>query len=142
MYQNKAARLALHKFRGSNTKDLLNECKWLSCKQLIWYHSITSLHRFFYTKQPAYFTTQFVINPLRAAGLRQNKDVNCIKPNRPYSINKEKYQWKFRSTTMWNTIPMEIRGIEKYVKFKWTLKKWITDNINVKGDIFEIVNNV
>ncbi len=142
-YQNKAARLALHKFRGSNTKDLLNECKWLSCKQLIWYHSITSLHRFFYTKQPAYFTTQFVINPLRAAGLRQNKDVMRIKPNRPYSINKEKYQWKFRSTTMWNTIPMEIRGIEKYVKFKWTLKKWINDNISVKGDIFdEIVNNV
>ena len=59
--QNKAARFVARRGRYTPVQDLLNQCGWLSVRQLVCYHSIILIYKT-KTKFPSKLATQFPYN--------------------------------------------------------------------------------
>ena len=117
--QNKAARIVcLASFRASR-QEIFARLKWLSVKQLIFYHTALSTYRIRTSGQPDY---------LAMIMSRDNRRGNIMVPNSILSLAKNSYC--FRGAVDWNSLPHSIRNLRSKEKFKIELKKWILENIH------------
>merc|ERR1712105_191966 len=127
--------LALNIFKGSNTKDLLRKCSWLSIKQLIWYHSLILLWKIVNTDKIPHFKNQISSDRCRAQNLRRLEPKGNLYLNSNPSTIRVKNSFIHRSVVMWNSLPTEMKLINSYPTFKSKTKEWILINIEVHGDV-------
>jgi len=105
---------------------LLNQCGWLSIRQLVLYHSLLQVYKTKHTKNPEYFYTKFSKKfPYRT----RFAEGSTIKQDEIVHSELAKSNFTYRATCEWNELPIEIRQAPKLVRFKKMLKKWILVNI-------------
>ena len=126
--QNKAARIVTRLRWGTETSFLLNQIGWLSVKQLVIYHSLILVFKIQQEHKPVYlrekFKNKFAYQTRQATG-------NCFVQNDTPKSEKSRTAFAYKSTIMWNSLPPQIRKIEKLEKFKSVLKKWVKQNTPV-----------
>ena len=123
--QNRAARQVTKLSWFTATRRLLNQCNWLSIKQLIFYHSAIIVYRTTKTRTPLYLSQHLSTEhpyPTRLAtggGIRFEGTHGGI-------VNKS---FLIRSARDYNSIPASIRSSTSLATFKKQLKQWIKLNI-------------
>ena len=126
--QNKAARYVTKLPWRTATTTLLNQCGWLSVRQLVRYHSLVLLFKIKSEKTPKYLydkistefpnTRQAPANSLK--GTRQFKTVTAQRSFLPRTIQD------------WNDLPCCLQEITSLLHFKLKLKLWIKENVPIK----------
>ena len=130
--QNRAARLVTKLGWGTSTKVLLDQCGWLSVKQLVEYHSLILVYKIKSKRKPEYLynklSVPFTSNTRQSVG---NTLENKIKESRiEYELNRTSFIP--RTILSWNKIPSNIRLSPTTDIFKKRLKEWIRTNVNLK----------
>ena len=127
--QNRAARKVTKLAWRTSTQTLLNQCGWLSVKQLVEYHSLLLTYKVKSEGKPLYLKDKlcrkFSYNTRLAAG-------DGIR----YSdrIKHELYKTSFipRVTVSWNNLPNNMRQSKNIEIFKKDCKAWILSHIPIK----------
>ena len=126
--QNRAARLVTRLGWHTSTQILLDQCGWLSVKQLVAYHSLVLVFKIKSDKKPVYLAdrldTNFSYNTRLAEG-------NGIRVNRRLKSDLHQKSFIPRSTKLWNSLPPHIRLSPKVTSFRGKLKSWIKSNIEI-----------
>ena len=127
--QNKAARSVTKLSWFTSTRKLLLQCNWLSVRQLATYHTALQV---FKTKQwhsPDYidkrFSAAFPYNT-RAAKTEQIRILQEVE----YATTSQSFM--VRSIKLWNSLPVELRVINKIEQFKPKLRKWVKENVELE----------
>ena len=130
--QNRAARIVTKSGWLTSTKSLLDQCGWLSVKQLVEYHSLLLVYKIKSEGKPAYLFTKlsqpFTSSTRFSAG---NISENKIKETRN---DNELHKSSFipRTISSWNSIPSNVRLSPDLKTFKVRVKVWIRNNIDLK----------
>ena len=126
--QNRAARQVTRLNWFTPTRRLLQQCGWLSIKQLIFYHSALTIFKTRESRVPFYLTQKIVTEhpyPTRFAtggGIRSEGIFGGLS-SRSFLI---------RGPRDFNNIPADIRNCKTLLTFKQKLKNWVKMNIPVK----------
>ena len=127
--QNRAARLVTKLDWYTSTSTLLNQCGWLSVRQLIIYHSLLMIFKIKTDKKPVYFhqkiSKQFNYKTRFASDNSVKIDQQVKK-----EISQQKFLYKF--SKQWNELPSEIKHEQNVKQFKVKLKLWVRSNVPVK----------
>ena len=123
--QNKAARSVTKKTWYTPTHTLLQQCNWLSIKQLIFYHTVLQVWKVRTDTMPVYINSKIQLAITRSAS-----EGTLRVPIVEKSLSSKSFM--VRSATMWNTVPTSIRSIKKFESFKRKLKQWTKANIEIE----------
>ena len=115
--QNSAARYVAQSRKDVSRKDLFREVRWLTVRQLIYYHTALTIHRIRNAQEPEYLSEILT---------RDNRLNKIIIPNSNLTLAKQSFC--FRGAEDWNKLPIEIRACRKIGTFKTKLRSWILDN--------------
>ena len=115
--QNSAARYVAQSRKDVSRKDLFREVRWLTVRQLIYYHTALTIHRIRNAQEPEYLSEILT---------RDNRLNKIIIPNSNLTLAKQSFC--FRGAEVWNKLPIEIRACRKIGTFKTKLRSWILDN--------------
>ena len=136
---NKVARLVTKLDIFTPTSVLLQQCGWMSVKQLMAYHSIVLLHKTLKNQTPSYLFQKVTSRSeqyntrqaaeyaaaLEAAGVMEQPGVeNC-------ELGITSSSWCWSSVRWYNRLPPSLRAENKLGKFKTRLKDWVTMNIEI-----------
>ena len=123
--QNKAARCVTktNDFY-TPTSELLDQCGWLSVRQLVFYHTVLQLWKTMRTKRPAHIYSQMELTRTRSASTG-----NLKIPSRKTTLATKSFI--VRAPKYWNEIPSEIRECDTLNQFKSKLKKYIKQHVPV-----------
>ena len=120
--QNKVARCVTRLGWFTPTKQLLLQCNWLSVRQLATYHTALQVYKAIRDHKPEYidrkFSRPFPYNTRAAAG-----DGIRILLDADYS---------FSSQSFIDSLPAELRIMNKVDKFKKGLRPWIRDRVELE----------
>ena len=128
--QNRAARAVTRMSWFTPTRVLLEKCKWLSVKQLVFYHRVVTAHRIIKTKAPMYLNKKMSTNhpyqtrQATGGGIRfgeQFEGKSSLSGN----------SFCYSGTRDYNVIPAEIRAAKTIQNFKCKLRKWVKSNVPV-----------
>ena len=122
--QNKAARTVTRLTWYTPTRKLLQQCNWLSVKQLIFFHTVLLVWRVKKSEQPVYIKSKF--QPSRTRTADQG---NFWLPGVQYTLSRKSFM--IRSASSWNSIPPDIRNSNTIGTFKKKLKEWTKLNIDI-----------
>ena len=111
--QNRAARWVTSSSKRTKVSKLLKDTGWLSISELAIYHTLLQLWKILRLGKPDAMYTEFT--------LTVDLLVNTTVPRLQFTMDG--FRW--RSTTTWNTLPKEIRCINKLPVFKKAVKSWI-----------------
>jgi hypothetical protein len=122
--QNKAARVVTKCGKRTPIKSLLSQYGWLSVAQLSVYHSLLLMYKILSTKSPLYLHTK--LTGVQEAKHYETRFVLNRKRNQSFILDKEsqagcdiaKKSFKYRATSQWNTLPVNIREEQTLKKFK------------------------
>ena len=123
--QNKAARCITKKSWYTPTRVLLQQCNWLSVKQLIFYHTVLQVWRVKTSQLPVYINSRY-----QSARTRSAVGGTLLVPDVEMSLSSKSFM--VRSTVMWNTIPPSLRVIQNLETFKKNLKSWTKQNVELE----------
>ena len=94
------------------------------------YHSLVVTHKTMLSQQPRYlhdkFGTQFPFNTRLAASRQIRIDANF---DAELSLAQTSFRW--RASRLYNGLPTSIRSETKVARFKFHLKQWVRDNIDI-----------
>ena len=125
--QNKAARAVTGKSWFTSTRRLLEECKWLSVRQLVFYQTVMGVQKIVMSGKPDHLSKKFSNDhPYRTrqaagGGLRFGEDFNG-------KSDLSHTSFCYRGTVDYNRIPVYIRRAKTMQTFKYKLKQWISTN--------------
>ena len=122
--QNKAARCVTKQSWFTPTKKLLQQCNWLSIKQLVFFHTALQVWRVNNDKCPVYIATKLELSMTRSS-IHGTLRVPVVEK----ATSKKSFM--VRSAVTWNLIPPEIRSSKTLGVFKSSLKKWIKVNVEI-----------
>ena len=126
--QNKAARLVTKLGWGTPTRTLLSQCGWLSINQLTAYHSLILIFKVLSDQKPRYshlkMSSEFVHRTRQATG-------GAIKETRIFRQDAGSSSFIPRTSKLWNSVPVEIRKVEKIDQFKKIVKQWVEKNVPI-----------
>ena len=109
-------------------RKLLNQCSWLSIKQLIFFHSVLAVHRTISTGMPLYLAQHLKTDhPLNT---RQGAQGN-VRLTGHYS-DKVESSFLRRAAKCYNQIPADIKSAKTVPTFKKKLKQWTRSNIQIR----------
>ena len=136
---NKVARLVTKLDIFTPTSVLLQQCGWMSVKQLMAFHSIVLLHKTLKNKTPSYLYQKVTSSSeqyntrqaaeysaaLEAAGVMEQPGVdNC-------ELGITSSSWCWSSVRWYNRLPPSLRAEQKLEKFKTKLKDWVIMTIEI-----------
>ena len=110
------------------TRALLKKCRWLSVKQLVFYHRVVTAHKIVKTNSPLYLhqrmTTTHPYPTRQATG-------GAIRFGEQFSRKSllAGNSFCYSGTQDYNRIPADIRNVQTLKNFKFKLRKWVTSNI-------------
>ena len=111
-------------------RTLLNQCGWLSVSQLGVFHSLVTVYKVLHTQSPHYLYSK-----LKSESNRELRSTACMRikfgGDSQARTELAKRSFKYRATSQWNLLPMEIREAENIKTFKFKLKSWISENIAI-----------
>ena len=128
--QNRAARIVTGLGWFTPKRKLLKLCRWLSIKQLVFYHSVVLAHKIATTGSPLYIAAKMNTDHPRTT---RQATSGCIRYGEQFSANQSLTQKSFcyRTTAQYNSIPASIRAVRNIPTFKVKLKKWVETNIPI-----------
>ena len=128
--QNKAARFVTRRGRYTHVVDLLNQCGWLSVRQLVFFHSVALIHKTLQTTFPKFIfnklSTEFPYN----TRLAQSESVR-MGPEFKSKLELTEKSFMNRATVSYNNLPATLRKISSLEKFKKQLKVWVLENFRI-----------
>ena len=124
--QNKAARFVTQLDIFTSQEKLLNQCGWLSVKQLVGYHSLMLIFKTKLEQKPVFLHKNLSQNFKYRTRLASS---GSFMFNHSISEGISKNSFNTRSTKMWNSLPPHLKQAETLRKFKWKLKSWIKVNV-------------
>ena len=126
--QNKAARYVTRLSWYTPIKILLNQCGWLTVRQLAVYHSLNLIYKTKRDEKPVYFhlkfSEHFLYTTRFACGNKIKFEMNVKK-----KLTEQNFTYK--TIKIWNDLPIEIRQAETLTDFKNQVKVWIKLNIQI-----------
>ena len=128
--QNTAARYVTRSSWYTPSTDLMKSCNWMSMKQLSAYHSLVITHKTLLSKEPQYLydkfnNTQYPCNTRLSANNSIRIDGSF---NADLSLTLSSFRW--RSSGLYNTLPVGLRAQTRVSGFKSDLKGWVKQNID------------
>ena len=125
LMQNKAAKLVTRTVElYTPTRIILNQCGWLSVRQLGFFHSVLLLWKTIQHQEPAYLWSKLETTNTRSGAQGNLK----IYPHRSTLASKAFFT---RASLHWNAIPPDIRNITSIQTFKKHLKDYVKKNIPI-----------
>ena len=123
--------------RRVSTADLLQQCGWLSVRQLCQYVSVVELHKVLCYKEPKYLydkptkSRQDLHYSTRQHYICENGTVECNGKLMISSANLEmtKSSWRWRAATVFNSLPLHYRLEKEHSVFKQNVKEWIKHDV-------------
>ena len=100
----------------------MEQCKWLYVHESIDYFSLISLWNLKWRLVPLHLT--FKIKP--------GPDNTLLTSPARILTSKTSYRWK--STEVWNSLPVSIRAILSLCRFKTSVRKWILERRDIQPD--------
>ena len=116
--QNKAAQLVTRQPPRSNRDKMYDKLDWLSVNQLIHFHTLLQVHRVRSNLEPEYLNLHLGLN---------NRNGRIPIPRMNLTLSKESFL--YRGASLWNTLPVSLREIEKNGPFKKALREWIKEKV-------------
>ena len=110
---NNAARFVCNADRRMSTKTLMDQCKWMFIPEYADYFTLISLWNYKNRNIPQHFS--FVIT--------HGPDHTLTTHHARLHITQSSFRWK--GTSLWNTLPLNIRSIPSLPRFKTAAKNWI-----------------
>ena len=128
--QNKAARAVTKQNWETPVKTLLNQCNWLSVRQLVMYHSLILLFKVIQTKCPKYIHKKLSVGYSRETRQAEtNASRIIVSKGFPLELASNSFRW--RTADQWNNLPVTLRNIKNLKTFKTKLKIWIKENVPI-----------
>ena len=128
--QNRAARAVTRKSWFTATRHLLSECKWLSVRQLVFYHSVLATHKIVTSGKPRYLhRVMSTHHPLRTRQATSGEI--WLGDNFDSKSDLVQDSFKYRASKGYNRIPGTLRAVKTPATFKRKLKHWVSTNIPV-----------
>ena len=126
--QNFAARIVTGLGWGTEKKTLLGQLGWLSVKQMYVYYSLLTVFKLQQTGKPSYFKGKFKMQfPYQT---RQATNL-CFSVDETPSSEALRRSFHFRSTSIWNSLPVDLRKISKLADFQSKVKSWVMKTIDI-----------
>ena len=123
--QNRAARIVTGKSWWTPTRRLLQDCKWLSVKQLIFFQTALQTHKILVGDKPEYFRQRMsTTHPVRT---RQATGGSIWRGGEDQTGTS----FTSRGAQAYNSIPTHIRSCKTLPTFKYKLKQWVSSNITI-----------
>ena len=116
--QNQAARIVCKASPRANRSLLFKKLDWFTVNQLIHYHSILTLHRVRVTRTPEYLANILCCD---------SRNFRIMIPRNQLTLTANSFC--YRSASVWNQLPFELRSQGKNSIFKNGLREWIMSNI-------------
>ena len=116
--QNQAARIVCKAPPRANRSLLFKKLDWFTVNQLIHYHSILTLHRVRVTRTPEYLANILCCD---------SRNFRIMIPRNQLTLTANSFC--YRSASVWNQLPFELRSQGKNSIFKNGLREWIMSNI-------------
>ena len=110
------------------TEMLLKQCNWLSVRQLVYYHTLTLLHKVLLEKKPDYIYKKIS----RVTRETRTCDRLTLVDKRSMKTRTAQRSFIPRSIEDWNKLPFELRDIQSKELFKHKLRQHIKENIPIK----------
>ena len=121
--QNRAARTVTGKSWWTPVRRLLQDCKWLSVRQLIFYQTALQTHKILVNRNPLYFKQRMNTNhPYRT---RQAAGGSIWRGEEELTGTG----FTSRGAQVYNKLPVYIRNCRNLQTFKHKLKQWVSSNI-------------
>ena len=131
--QNRAARYVTQLPWMTPTSSLLNQCGWLSVRQLVVYHSLLLLHKVRRDKKPRYIYERMGIKKMSNTRQETQRVISGIlKDFRCMRTETARKSFIPRSISQWNLLPEELRTTKNLNEFKSKVKEWVRLNIPIK----------
>ena len=127
--QNKAARLVTKLDWSESTSKILNQCGWLSVRQLIFYHGLLLIFKIKLDKKPVYFHQKLSKHFSYNTRLASN---NRVKLDQKVTRQLSYQNFLYRFSKYWNELPDELRQTSNVQTFKTKLKQWVKSNVPIK----------
>ena len=134
---NKVARLVTRLDIYTPTSVLMQQCGWLTVRQLMAYHSLMLLHKTLKNQTPTYLF-QKVTSSFEQYNTRQAADYEAALAEagvmeqagvEDCELELTRNSWCCTSVSWYNRLPPNLRAENKAGKFKTRLKDWVTSNI-------------
>ena len=141
--QNRAARCVTRLPWMTPTFVLLNQCGWLSVRQLGQYHSLVLMFKVRADKKPIYIYKRIGDNP--SSNTRQETqrtNSRLLKDFRGLKSETARKTFIPRTVAQWNGLPSELRMIDDLPAFKLQLKTWIWRNVPCKEEKYLIFASI
>ena len=127
--QNTAARYVTRSSWYTPRTELMKRCNWMSVKQLSAYHSLVITHKTLLSQQPKYLYEKFNSQYPCYTRLSANNSIRIDGSfNADLSLTHSSFRW--RSSSLYNTLPVRLRTETKLSRFKFELKGWVKENID------------
>ena len=123
--QNRAARCVTKLSWFTPTRTLLQQCNWLSIKQLVFFHTALQVWKVKTWQCPVYIHSK-----LQPSNTRSAAQGNLLVPVVESALSSKSFM--VRSTSTWNMLPPDIRTIQQLNVFKRKLKQWTKTNIEIE----------
>ena len=125
--QNRAARIVTGKTWWTPTRRLLKDCRWLSIRQLIFYHTAVQVYKIVKSGKPLFFKQRMsTSHPVRT---RQATGGGIWRGVGEQAGGGGTFA--SRGTKVYNSLPTELRNSRTLETFKYKLKKWVANNVPV-----------
>ena len=128
--QNRAARCVTRMNWFTPTRKLLNQCNWLSIKQLIFYHTVLTAFKVLASQKPLYLCSRLDRGFPYRTRLASN---GALRYNESQGNDSSLTYKSFinRAIRDYNRIPTELKTMKTLKTFKKKLKLWIRSNIPI-----------
>ena len=128
--QNKAARFVTRRGKYTPVAELLKQCGWLSVRQLVFYHSVSLIHKTITSKSPKYIFSKLSSEFPYNTRLAESESVR-MGPDFQAKLDLTERSFMNRATVNFNQLPAELRKILKIETFKLKLKIWVIENYKI-----------
>ena len=111
---NKMARHINNLVRMSTTRGLMKSCRWLRIRNLVKLQLLNMMRKVIWQDVPRSINLKMIINDVMALSTEEPRLI----------ITQQSFRW--RTTKHWNQLPIEIREIQSFPKFKLAVRKWLS----------------
>ena len=120
--QNKTARWITGLNKRTRVKDLMTACDWPNIREMIEHQTAVMTWKMIHLNKPGHLKDKL--------NLDQNMTIDLVEPRLQFSERNLLH----RGSTIWNSLPLEMRQINTVSRFKTRLRNWIKDKRSQEPD--------